>query len=379
MKPITKVLSAALLAAAVTVTTAAELKWSGAAQYRGRLDIDLNKDVNGKSEDAVLNRHNKYAWKLGLKASVSENLGFGFQLENGDGYIMTGTVSSNGKFGDGTKMVESSKTEGEYNFKNTNNLIRVTQAYMAVKKGVFHTNMGIIPVAGNTTLDMAYHLENVGLGVAPEMTEWAVFMANSQTGAEIGFDISDNVGINLVAATQMDDGKLVAGEEEDENAKDDMRFYLNAPIKLGNATLTPALNVTSGIEDSWTSLSTAGGLDVKVKASDAVTISGGVAVGGYGVGDQPISILGMVKPTFKIGEKSNLTTGLSYGWGQNRVAGDNAYSVNNLYADVKYGISPLKNFTVMPRVRVWHKFDTQEDNDATKTKIRPEILFIASF
>lgn len=361
MKTVTKVLSAALVAAVVTTGSATELNWSGAVQYRGRLDMDFNKAANGDKEDVVVNRSNKYAWKLGLNASVSENLGFGFQLENKDGYIATGTVGSNGKF--------------------DNSLIRISQAFMAVKKGGFHFNGGIIPVNGNTVLDVAYRVDVAGVGNAPEMSDWGVFMANSQTGAEVGVKLGEKASINLVTATLASDGKFVADQADSLKVKDDMRFYLNAPIKLGEATLTPALNVTTGKMDSWTSLSVSGGMDVKVKPSDAVSISGGIAVGGYGASgsDQPIAILGVVKPTFSIGEKSKLTTAVSYGWAQKRSAGDNAFSVNTLYGDIKYGITPIKKFTVMPRLRAWYKFNTQEDNDAVGMRLRPEILFIASF
>lgn len=367
MKAVTKVLSAALLAAAVSVSTATELnlKWSGAAQYRGRLDMDFNKGEDGKKEDAVINRSNKYAWKLGVKASVNENLGLAFQLENGAGYIMTNTVSNNGAF-----------------YKDdATNLVRIARAYMSVKKGGFHFNGGIIPVNGNTALDVAYRIDAVGVDMAPEMSDWAVFMANRQTGAEVGFKLGENAGINLVAATLSTDGKMVADQADSLKVKDDMRFYVNAPIKLGGATLTPALNVITGKMDSWTSLSVSGGVDVKIKASDAVSISGGIAVGGYGAADsdQPIALLGVVKPTFKVGEKGKLTTGLSYGWAQKRAAGDDAFSVNTIYGDIKYGISPVKKFTVMPRLRTWYKFNTKENDDSVDFRLRPEILFIASF
>ena len=49
---------------------------------------------------------------------------------------------------------------------------------------------------------------------------------------------------------------------------------------------------------------------------------------------------------------------------------------NLLHWDVKYGI-PIKNLTIMPRMRVWHY--TTEDADRTQTELRPEIFLMTKF
>ncbi len=352
----------------------------GDVQFRLRVHYVKKKDPEGEELPATGDYTNNYAWNFKVKAKVNENICFGMRLSNPSGYA-TDKVSDNL-----TKMFFKDTTN--YNYR----ILSIPEMYFKWKVPVFSISFGIIPVMANTVLNLAYteqhgYMANKDCCEAG-ITSWKVYMNNSQTGLNFGFqflnDDAASIGLNFISAIATD-----AGKDYISNAlkNDQLRFVWQVPINILEKKISflPVLHMmtnkyrSADKEDANHTL--CGGMDIGINPIKQLGVNLGYAIGGYkndavmsGDFNAPLGMLANAAVTVKPGFGKGIVI-FNFGLTKDREA-DPVINYHLIHFDLKYAI-PIKSLTLMPRVRIW-SFGNSED-DTSELRLRPELFFMAKF
>jgi hypothetical protein len=361
----------------------AEVNFSGDIQYRFRYEWNALHAIPDSTRGDFTNR---YMWNL--KGSVSkDNLFFGVRLSNPLG-AWTENIADN----------ISNVSQGNYN------LVSVPELYFKWTVQKFALSAGIIPVEENTVLNLVMYegskytdfKKNIYVGDNP----WCVQMNNSQKGMALDYGIKEtgdfSLKIGVLSAMAKDTMSYIYKPGEKFN-NDQVRFMLTLPMAYKGKFITamPIFHVRANIFESasgmYSNHSYAGGLDFGTKPINMLAARLGFAYGAYkndvqknDPGYKAINPFGLlayagfiVKPGY-----GEFDADFDYSLAQDKL---NMYVLNGIitnrhdqlfYMDVKYGM-PVKNMTVMPRFRLWHRFNDVTGN--TLTTIRPEFILSAGF
>ena len=357
-----------------------KLLFGGDLQYRLRYDYIKKKGNDGEKTGTTGDYSNLYAWNFRAKATVNENLLFGLRLSNPSG-------------GGPDKILDNLsqmyyKTTDNYNFR----ILSIPEMYFTWNVSIVSLSFGIIPVSGNTVLDLVYtERDNYKSGNCCEagITTWKVYMNNSQTGFDLGFsfinDEATSVGLSMVSAVATN-----GGPDSPAYAlkNDQLRFIFSLPVSVLEKKLSflPVMHMRTNVyrsadkEDANHSLT--GGIDIGIKPVKQVGMNIGFAAGGFkndAVAPEdslsaPLGMLANAKVTLAPGY-GKATVDFYYGMAKDREA-DPVINNNLIFFDLNYEI-PVKSLTIKPRVRIWNFINSEDD--ASELCVRPELFFIGKF
>jgi hypothetical protein len=367
----------------------AQFNFSGDVQYGFRYEWNA---LHAMPDSTRGDYTNRYAWDL--KGSMTkDNLFFGVRLSN--------------PMGSGTENIAdnlSSVSQGNFN------PVSIPELYFKWTLSRFALSAGIIPVEGNTVLDLVMYEgvkyftykintnpgDNLHAGDSP----WSDQMNNSQKGVALNYDLRRSDGFSLkigvLSALAKDTFSYIYKPGTRFN-NDQVRFMLTLPMAYKGSFITvmPIFHVrTSVAQDSagkYSNNSYAGGLDFGIKPINLIAAKLGFAYGTYkndvqknDPGYKAINPFGLlayagfiVKPGY-----GEFDADFNYSLAQDKlnmfVHNDSIFDRHYqlFYMDIKYGL-PIKNLTFMPRLRLWHRFDDVYGN--TLTTIRPEFIVSAGF
>jgi hypothetical protein len=291
------IMTTALLVAVVCVSmlhAETMLTFSGDVQYRIRYDIwnETEGDIETDEQDYSY----RYWWNLFAKAVVNENLMFGIRLSNPLGYYtdaVTGNDIAANRFGMAAIDADTLRVD-----RLGLHLASVPEFYFQWSPvEAYYLMAGIIPVPGNTVLDLVAWerggYKNAGL------FPWVVAFNKSQIGAQTGVALTAaediSVGINFMTTIIEETPKR--DEAEDVFSADQHRFIVTAPVALEALKLTiePTLHFRTGIVQSADleegNNSVAVGGDLKFAPTEDLFASAGYAFGTYSnsaVADPPL-------------------------------------------------------------------------------------------
>jgi hypothetical protein len=360
-----------------------EVNFSGDIQYRFRYEWNALHAIPDSTRGDYTNR---YAWNF--KGSVTkDNLFFGLRLSN-----------PNGPGSDNITDNISTVAQGNYN------LVSIPEMYFKWTVSSFSASAGIIPVEENTVLDLVIYeyakyidyKRNIYAGTDP----WCTLMNNSQKGVSLNYNLKESgdftLKVGLLSAMAKDTTSYIYKPGEKFN-NDQVRFMLTVPMAYKGSLITamPIFHVRTNVYQSAGGMqsnhSYAGGLDFGVKPMDLFAVKLGFAYGTYkndaqqnDTGYAPVNPFGILsyagfilKPGY-----GEIDADFDYSLAQDKL---NRYVLNGVvtdrhdqlfFMDLKYGM-PIKNLTVLPRLRLWHRFNDVTGN--TLTTIRPEFILKAAF
>lgn len=378
------VLSLLVLSAAVQ----AELKVdvSGDVQYRLRYNYLLERDSLDRDSSRTPDFQNRYAWNFRLKITPNEFVVFGFRLSNPNGYGLDGVGDDDI---DGmTQDVDSAASDDS---KGIARVLSLPEAYFKWSPGAIDLSAGIIPVHGNTVLDLASYnqdgYQNVG------SSTWMTAKNESQTGLMFGVNYlnSDDYLIRselMFAMVRDEDGSNAF----DAFVRDKFRFLLNVPIELKKNSLSiiPTghfiLNNYRSENHEEASHTVEGGLELKMQPIEKLSILLGAAGGLYNnealksdtgseyLASAPLGMLLRTKIRF-IPSFGRVMAEFRYGRSRDREAED-VVNYDLFHWDIKYAM-PVKKVTIMPRFRAWYTFNSNEKHSVVE--LRPALILKAAF
>lgn len=371
------------------VVAQAEVKFdlSGDLQYRFRYNYLLERDVNDKDSSRTPDFQNRYAWNLRLKIIPNEFVKLGFRLSNPNGYGLD-RVGEN-DFDDG--MVIDLDDSTSIDSKGLANVLALPEAYFKWTPGAVDLTLGIIPVHGNTVLDLAAYNQK-GYNLAG-YSSWQTKKNDSQTGAMFGVNYLDNDDYLIRSELLFSMVKDANGSNAfDAFVEDKIRLLLNVPIELKKNSLSiiPTghfiFNNYRSSDHEEASHTVEGGLEFKMQPVEKLSFLLGAAGGLYNnealkndtvneyIASAPMGMLLKAKirviPSF-----GRLMAEFRYGRSRDRDA-INIVNHDLFHWDIKYAI-PVKKITIMPRFRAWYIFNSEEEHSVLE--IRPALIFKAAF
>lgn len=357
-----------------------KLTFGGDLQYRLRYDYIKKNDATGNETGTTGDYSNLYAWNFRAKAVINENLLFGMRLSNPSG-------GGPDKILDNLTKMHYKATD-DYNF----HILSIPEMYFKWQVSIVSLSFGIIPVAGNTVLNLVYtEPDNYMSGNCCEagITTWKVYMNNSQTGLDLGFsfvnDDATSVGFSAVSAIASN-----GGPDSPAYAlkKDQLRFIFSLPVSVLEKKLSflPLMhmrtNVYRSADMNEANHSLTGGIDIGINPVKQLGMNLGFAAGGFkndavAPSDSlsaPLGILANAKISVAPGFGKAIVD-LYFGMTKDREAEP---AINNTltFFDINYAM-PVKSLTIKPRLRIWN-FTNSED-DASELRLRPELFFIGKF
>ncbi|ERP30886.1 hypothetical protein [Chitinivibrio alkaliphilus] len=370
MKAIVNSTAAVLILVFFSVGSAeTEINWFGGVEYRLRTNIDGGDDAAGEEIPREADFRHQYGWRLGNRVTLSEDLSFGFQLNN------IGARHSHAGDNEGVKAHSS-----EYQ-------VQISRAYAQFSKNILDISAGIVPVSANTALDVGQHLvlgnthfDMSGGGVWNDHIQ-------SQVGFLFSLSPSEQVGVHSAIATTGNQGALIP--DNDDQVLDGYRVSLHIPISLDKISLTPALSVQTGIYEYESdpldpsvqrpvpgtgSAMVSGGIDFRATPG-SIDFRGGLAYGMLeteeDIDRQALMI--KVNPRLTL-PQGTLSLGYSLGHTTDEIT-DIAYTRH--YTDINYTHQIRDNLTIRPRFRTYTSIN--DEDDAKALRLRPELIFAARF
>ena len=388
-----KRLFAATLLCLAFASSYGQINFSGDVQYRFRYEWNALHAIPDSTRGDYTNR---YAWNL--KGSLTkDNMFFGLRLSNPQGYA-TENITDN----------LSTLSQGNYN------MVSIPEMYFKWIVSRFCVSAGIIPVQGNTVLDLVIYeyakyidfRKNIYAGTDP----WCNLMNNSQKGVSLNYDVKQygdfTVKAGLLSAMAKDTASYIYKPGEKFN-NDQVRFMLTVPMAYKGDFITamPIFHVRANAYQSADGMqsnnSYAGGLDVGIKPVNLIGVKLGFAYGtfkndaqkndsGYAAVN-PFGLLaytgfvlkpgfGEISADFKYSlaqDRLNKYVLITHDQLTNSVITDTTNRHDQLFfMDLNYGM-PIRNLIIMPRFRLWHRFNDVTGN--TLMTIRPEFILKASF
>ncbi len=253
----------------------AEVKFdlSGDVQYRFRYNYLLERDINNNDSSRTPDFQNRYAWNLRLKVTPNEYVMFGFRLSNPNGYGLDKVGDS--QFGDG--MTIDLDTSYTIDTKGLTNVLDIPEAFFKWTPGAIDISAGMIPVYGNTALDLAAYNQKGYKDVAS--STWQTVKNESQTGVLLGVDYLDNDDYLIRSELLFAMVKDASGSNAfDAFVKDKFRLLLNVPIELKKSSISiiPTghfiLNNYRSADNEEANHTVEGGLELKMKPMEQLSI-----------------------------------------------------------------------------------------------------------
>lgn len=365
----------------------AEVKFdlSGDVQYRFRYDYLLERDVNNNDSSRTPDFQNRYAWNLRLKVTPNEYVMFGFRLSNPNGYGLDSPEDY--QFGDG--MTLDLDTSLSIDTKGLANVLDIPEVFFKWSPGAIDISAGMIPIYGNTTLDLAAYNQKGYKDVAS--STWQTAKNESQTGVMVGVNYLDNDDYLIRSELLFSMVKDASGSNAfDAFIEDKFRLLLNVPIELKKSVISiiPTghfiLNNFRSTDHEDASHTVEGGLELKMKPTDNLSILLGAAGGLYNnealeddssyVASAPLGMLLRTKIRF-VPSYGRVMAEFRYGRSRDREMKD-VVNYDLFHWDLKYAM-PVKKITIMPRFRMWYSFNSNEEHNALE--IRPALILKAAF
>ncbi len=351
---------------------------SGDVQYRFRYGYETGKDALGDDLPAVGDYTNRYGWNFRVKARVSESIHLGMRLSNPKGYA-TDNIADN-----------VSKVS-----KEPQRLVAIPEMYFAWNAGPLSLAGGIIPVPGNTVLDLAAF---EGKGYKDAVSSWKNYTNSSQTGLNLGLSFIDKssllFGLDVLYAVARDN--VDDGENTPSNAlkNDQMRFIFTLPTSIIDDKLSflPGLHMRTNMfrsaDKEKANHSVAGGLSVGIKPLKQLGFDVGFAVGSYSnecmknvagydtLKTAPLGLLTTIKVKIKPGYGKGIVVYKISNAKDREI--DDEFMHTMMRWDVKYAF-PVKGLTIMPRMRVWYSFNNSTTDKTEFVELRPELFLMSEF
>lgn len=360
----------------------------GMAMYRFRWIAYANFRKDDGIESAN-DYQNKLAYKAGVKVKVNDEVSGQFEAGN-DWY--------------GTETVEA-VAKGNFLGSHRDIYPYFSLAYIQWNPCCFFVDVGIIPVPGSSMLDL------IGSGFAADKesgtayqkaahTSWGIITNFSLPGFRLGVPIlKDEFKLGVEIVTSVLEERGVAARIPDSLLKNNSGVMLMAdfPMSTGSLTVKPSfiVNFNRFYRDSGNSAVNIKdkadheygfGVEAGYKVSSAACVRLGL---GYARMSNENSRLPAQAAFDEEGVDGNIGTTLVLGPGklnfdfslstdENNNLGDSR--VYYPFVDLKYGWEVNRNFTILPRTRLF--FTRAAENDGryiTKFTTWPEIIIFGSF
>jgi hypothetical protein len=368
----------------------------GMGMIRLREIVYSNTRIDGKKENAT-DYQDKLAYKIGVKVKVNEEVSGQFEI--GNDWYATETIDAINS----GNLVSLSRASQKRDFVTP----YFSLAYMKWNPGCLFMDAGIIPVPGSSLLDLIGNgmLWGAGSGHAYQMAAhipWGVITNFSIPGVRLGVPILKDdfkLGIN-VTSTVLEE-RAVKVDTNALNNSSTIMIMADVPMSSGSLTVKPTfiINLNRFYRDSGnlnpafknkTDNEIGIGLEAGYKFSDAACLRLGY---GYAHMANKNSKLPTDLIIDETGMNGNIGTTIAMGPGKfdfdfnlSSDANDNTVikpadaRVLYPFVDVKYGWAVNKNFTIMPRTRLF--FTRAAHIDATyhtKFYTWPEIMLFGTF
>jgi hypothetical protein len=358
----------------------------GLAMYRFRLDYLRQTPETGDPLSSLDFQH-RVAYKVGLKATMNEQVSFQFEIGN-DWYA--------------TEQVSLLGSVGKSNWYKVRNDM---SPYFSVAKaswnpGYLNLDVGIIPVAlqGSAMMDLlgvSLYWQVVG---APRVYQyaahipWGVVTQFGLPGVHMGIPVLKGdfkLGIDLT--TSMVEERKIGMSTENNEVKNNNAVMLLAeiPVSSGIIDVSPKFNINLNrnynSSEKTADHEIAAGIDAKIKAGKMVSFHGGFGfamfsnVNTYDPTDTTQTEFNHTGTNSWIGTaikagpgKVNLDVLLSTDEDKEKANSQILYP----FVDLKYGWGVNRHFIIMPRVRV---FLTNPEKGASVIQTWPEIMLFGVF
>lgn len=371
------------LVCAVSLMQAAETKSPtitpyGMAMYRLRYDFIDTIPGNDLASKFGGNYSNRIAYKLGVKATVNEEVSL--QLEIGNDWFSTEEVDiSKGN------LVGTRSSLSPY----------FTLAFAQWDPGFMHIVGGIIPVKGTATLDLLGNslLKSTRYFEAAHRP-WGVVTNAALPALRVGAPILKNdfkLGVDFLTSvvTQRSVSRVFATDTFNYDTSA-VLYMVEAPMSIEKLSFTPQfIGITNRIVKNHDSANgeILFGLDLQYKLNDAANFRGGFGMGMNSNEDalskSDTNAYSRSGLNFNLGSSIKFTSGkldvdlsLSTESTEYKNKPSKDATIISPFLDVKYGHLLNKNFIIMPRTRV---FVFMYENDAAKIRIWPELIFTGNF
>lgn len=363
----------------------------GMAMYRFRWIAYANYRKD-KGIEAAHDYQNKLAYKAGVKVKVNDEVSGQFEAGN-DWY--------------GTESVEA-VVKGNFLSSHRDIYPFFSLAYMKWNPGCFFIDAGIIPVPGSSMLDLigaGFTASSIDSGTAYKEaahSSWGIKTNFSLPGIRLGMPVlKDDFKLGVEITTSVLEERKVVARIPDSLLKNNSGILLMVDLPMSSGqlklTLKPGfiINFNRFYRDSGNSAVNIQdkadheygfGLETGYKISDKACVRFGL---GYARMSNENSALPARTVFDEEGVDGNIGTTLSVGPGKFNFDFTLSTDQNNNIADsrifypfvdMKYGWEVNKNFTILPRTRLF--FTRAAENDGryiTKFITWPEIIIFGSF
>ena len=365
------------------------ITWSGLAMIRLREDIIRNTTV-AKVDSSSKNYSNRLAYKIGAKFQANPQVALQFEI--GNEWYATELVNGGDAMGDGA---------------NRHILDPLfLQAWAQWDPGYLHLQVGIDPVKGSATMDLIgmsllFNRNYIGGGFHACQLPWGVTNNFLYPGLRIGAPIlKDDIklGIDIFSGIA-EERPVTLGTSA--TYMDNYSAILNivdVPFSVGALTLSPQFVMilnrnfrdqgASGVIKDKADHEIGFGLDAGYKAGDMVNFRAGFGMAMISNKNTalPTDVLydrqGMniiLGSTIKAGP-GKLDLDFNIGTNEDKKLTNNGSTYE--FIDVKYGWGVAKNFTIMPRTRVYLGQVADPAGTTTKAstlRVWPELLLFGAF
>ncbi|MCL2688924.1 MAG: hypothetical protein FWE57_03625 [Chitinispirillia bacterium] len=405
----------AVLTITSTVLAELEVKPYGSASYRYRGRI-WNASDNDDNSASTWDHSNLVSWFVGLRAKVDDQLSLQFQI--GNDWLFGENVSWAGNNPLWGRLVPNTHPSNSTALNN----MKVSLAYARWNPGYLYMDVGVIPVAGNGTLDLLEKSLNTGSYNEASFLGWFPQTNNSLMAMRLGVPVlKDDIKMAAEMVVSVIDprtqilttvGDMALDPNGSKSNPSSFFLMFNFPAAVGDFRVTPELvgivnrNYNRELEKGDHEI--LGGLSANYKVNNAVSVSmfGGYGtvsndkskVGAYGMAGAgrrsldtlTVSAYNSVGMVFGAGTAVRTAPGLfaadiKYGKSYNDKTEQTKImtDINNYQADARYTFNVHPRFTIMPRWWICvTTYDKDRNNGNTvKTKIenRPELVIGGSF
>ena len=378
------------------------LTWSGLAMIRLREDIIKNNYAAG-TESAVGSRNysNRLAYKLGAKIQTSPQVSLMFEL--GNEWYATELVSG------GDPMTLPSGSQRHI----LNPLF--LQAWAQWDPGYLHLQVGIDPIKGSATMDL------IGMSLLFNKNYFGVVSGFAFHACQLPWGVTNNFmypGLRIGAPILKDDVKLgvdvFSGIAEERPVGlatsaaylDNYSAILNivdVPFSVGAFTLSPQFVIilnrnfrddgSAGLIKDKADHEIALGTDAGYTLSDMVNLRAGFGMAMISNKNAPQLLAGGATEAAYDRQGMNFTLGSTIKAGPGKLDLDINYGTNDdkkltnnmssyEFIDLKYGWAVAKNFTIMPRTRLYLSQLATPAGTTMKTyneRAWPELMLFGAF
>lgn len=357
-----------------------QIDFHGMAQYRLRYNMNSTQfdSVDATSANDYMD---KVAYSFGAKVQVNEELFM--QMEMGNKHIATETVGW------------------------MNNTSMFHLAYATWNPGALQLTIGLQPVKGTPTLDLLERSISTDTYEKAAHICWAVMTTNSLAGIKLSVPLlkgDRSLSLNVLSSPLLERGAIEGTDDTRISSPSAILVYVDVPFKQGPLSIAPnvAIILNRNVFDDNVFVNDGADMEFGFGLTSAFTLNDGISFNaGFGmagfsnentIADSIVGASGtVVGPAVykRSGMYATIGTAIKMGPGTAKVAfaynsdenteiddSKSSYSV----IDTKYAYAANKNFTIMPRFRVY--MTTLAENDMTndsKMTLRPELIFIGKF